>query len=87
MAIRGRFIEDSAVKYSKERNITQILNIASGLNTFPYRHPDADRFDAYMELDLPHMVEFKKSHVDQMIKQGVEINKEPKIKYVSFLTN
>ena len=84
IAIRGRYIEDTAVKYSKEKNIRQILNIASGLNTFPYRHPQAGRFEAYMELDLPHMIEFKKAHVAQMKKQGVSINITPEIEYVSF---
>ena len=84
IAIRGRYIEDTVVQYSKEKNIRQILNIAAGLNTFPYRHPEAGRFDAYMELDLPHMIEFKKAHVYQMKKQGVLINTAPEIEYVSF---
>ena len=83
IAIRGRYIEDTIIHYSKKKNIKQIINIASGLNTFPYRHPDVQNIKSYLEIDLPDMMEFKKFHIREIIKQGERLNKEPKVEYFS----
>lgn len=71
VAIRGRYIEDMAAKYIGKDGIKQMLNIAAGLNTFPYRHKGASELEAYAEFDLPTMIEFKKDVIGRLIDEGV----------------
>lgn len=71
VAIRGRYIEDMAERYVRERGIKQMINIAAGLNTFPYRHPAASLLDVYAELDLPSMIEFKEGVFNRLLEDGI----------------
>ena len=71
VSIRGRYIEDAVVEKMKTKGITQVLNIAAGLNTFPYRHPGAKNLSHYAELDLAPMLEYKQQEIEKFISKGL----------------
>ncbi len=81
VAIRGRYIEDTVERYIKNNQIKQMVNIASGFNTFPYRHNAANRLLRYAELDLPLMIRFKKKKIEDLRKKLV-IKNSLKVFYV-----
>jgi len=82
VAVRGRYIEDEAGMYIKERGIEQMMNIAAGLNTFPYRHEAASHLKSYAELDLPLMIDFKRTVINDL-KDIKVIPKSPvKVDYI-----
>ena len=81
VAIRGRYIEDVAARYIQENNITQMMNIAAGLNTFPYRHKTAAQLKRYAELDLPAMLEFKKAKIVDLKLKRLISTPSPLVEY------
>ena len=67
MAIRGRYIEDVVAHYVQKKKIVQVLNVAAGLNAYPYRNPSAASLKKYAELDLPLMLQYKKEAIKKLI--------------------
>lgn len=59
-ALRCRYFEDIAGKYIAA-GAMQMINMAAGLNTFPYRHTAARLLRHYAEFDLPDMLAYKKT--------------------------
>jgi len=82
VAIRGRYIEDLIVEEMKSKGITQALNIAAGLNTFPYRHLGAQNLSHYAELDLAPMLEYKQQQVEAFISKGLIAKPTFDIQYI-----
>jgi len=68
-SLRCRYIEDTAVKYIGQGAV-QMINIAAGLNSFPYRHPEAGRLKHYAEFDLPGMIDHKKQIIAKFFQEG-----------------
>jgi methyltransferase (TIGR00027 family) len=83
IALRGRYIEDSLMKFAKEYNIRQVVNIAAGVNSFPYRHSEANYFKSYIEIDRHNMIEYKKKCIKKIINNGISLSKEPAVNYIS----
>lgn len=71
VALRGRYIEDIASHYIEDRGFLQVVNVAAGLNTFPYRYSHASKLRRYAELDQPQMLDFKKQTISDLMDQGV----------------
>ncbi|MBU4484181.1 class I SAM-dependent methyltransferase, partial [bacterium] len=82
ICIRNRYIEDKISEYINDRGINQVMNIAAGLNTFPYRHPDSFGLQRYAELDLPKMIDFKKEFISRLVDDGVIEKLHPSVQYV-----
>ncbi len=82
VAVRGRHIEDVAAKCIEERGIRQMMNIAAGLNTFPYRHNAARGLEKYAELDLPPMLNFKEEMIHDLRVKGVISESLVKVDYL-----
>ncbi|MBI4126667.1 MAG: class I SAM-dependent methyltransferase [Deltaproteobacteria bacterium] len=81
-ALRCRYIEDTAITYIN-RDVSQMINVAAGLNTFPYRHPDAARLTHYAEFDLPEMIEHKRGIIDRFAREGKIKQPLVKVDYVA----
>lgn len=82
VAIRGRYIEDIMVRYVADRGLPQVVNVAAGLNTFPYRHSDTPKLKHYAELDQPQMLDYKKKVVSNLVTQGIIKTPATKISHV-----
>lgn len=82
VAVRGRHVEDEAARYIKDHGIKQMMNIAAGLNTFPYRHEAASKLDRYAEIDLPSMLAFKEEKIALLKKGGFISNASIDIDYI-----
>ncbi len=80
-ALRGRHMEDIVSKYI-DNGVLQMINMAAGLNTFPYRHPKAKKLAHYAEFDLPNMIDFKKETIEQLTHRGMIEETSLKVKYV-----
>jgi methyltransferase (TIGR00027 family) len=80
VAIRGRFTDDVAALYI-DRGISQMMNVAAGLNTFPYRHPVASKLSRYVELDLPSMIDFKRERMAELGQMELLEKDAPAVEY------
>lgn len=67
VALRGRYIEDAASRAIESGETRQVINIAAGLNTFPYRHRTASQLIRYAELDSKAMVRAKQLLIRQLV--------------------
>lgn len=71
VSLRGRYIEDIASRSIEQGGTRQAINIAAGLNTFPYRHPAASRLIRYAELDSEPMIQTKRRLFEPLVKRGI----------------
>ncbi len=60
---------DFAINEAIDSGINQIIQIAAGLSTFPWRHADTDKLK-YAEFDRPEMVLFKQEVIKNLIAVG-----------------
>lgn len=81
VSLRSRYIEDVAAKFIEDKKIGQMVNIAAGINTFPYRHPSAKKLGRYAELDLPGMLEYKRSCIADMLEKGIIEETQVRVDY------
>lgn len=82
IAIRSRYFEDKILEFAKKDGIKQIVNIAAGMNTTPHRHSVAPEIEAYAELDLPEMINYKKARIGDLIEKGVIYPVDIDIQYI-----
>lgn len=71
VAIRSRYIEDVASHHIEDRGFLQIVNVAAGLNTFPYRYEHASKLKRYAELDQSPILDFKRQAISDLVAQGI----------------
>ncbi|MBI2344417.1 MAG: class I SAM-dependent methyltransferase [Deltaproteobacteria bacterium] len=79
-ALRCRYMEGRAATYI-QRGALQMINIAAGLNTFPYRHPAARALQYFAEFDLPNMLTYKEETVRRLITEGMIPSTTLKVSY------
>lgn len=82
IALRGRYIEDTVARYIDEKGIVQAVNVAAGLNTFPYRHSHAPKLRCYAEMDQPQMLDYKKRVVSALVTRRIIEKPDLKILYI-----
>jgi methyltransferase (TIGR00027 family) len=81
ICIRARYIEET-VDYYLPKNGGQVISLASGLSTYPYRSTWMEKVKYYAEVDFPDMIKFKKNAINRLTKEGVVSKPLIAIKYV-----
>lgn len=70
ICIRARYIEDAVGHYLPQDG-GQVICLAAGLSTYPYRAMWKSNIQYYAEIDFPDMTVFKKETIHCLIKKGM----------------
>lgn len=65
--LRNRFILDLLTSLYAEEKLGVLINFGSGFSMYPYLLPDAIE---HIEIDLPHLVDYKKEKLNTWVAQG-----------------
>ncbi len=71
VSLRCRWF-DSEIKLALDLGIRQVVQIAAGLSTFPWRHPDISDL-RYAEIDRREMILFKQEAVKKLITSSLVV--------------
>lgn len=69
ICIRARYIENTVGRYLKQGK-GQVVSLAAGLSTYPYRAKWISNIQYYAKVDLPDMAAFKEETISCLIKEG-----------------
>lgn len=82
IALRGRYIDDTASSYI-EKGVRQMVNIAAGLGSFPYRHKAARKLLRYAEIDVQPMLDFKRGEIASLVARRIIVEPPVAVAYIA----
>jgi methyltransferase (TIGR00027 family) len=81
ICIRARYMEES-IDDHLPKNGGQVISLASGFGTYPYRSTWMENVEYYAEVDFPDMIQFKQDAINRLIQEGAVSKPVRPIHYV-----